>query len=253
MSVKPNVKEVLRELGFSDYNIIIYHTLLKEKELDARELSQKTKVPYSRIYEILNEMIDKGIIIKLDGRPSTYIPKSPMDVLQGIQQNQEEKFMVNSTIVKEPLMSLYSETRSAHTTPTTITYGQETNLVHLNNMINHAVRSVNLILTQFDTFCPNIIDELKVLPLKNVKSRFILPETAKNSKFIKEIAEIGDIRYIKIPPVTLLIADDQNTIILASGEYLKNVSEDMIGITFAHAATNFISKQLFDNIWQSLE
>lgn len=253
MSIKPEVKESMRKLGFSDYNITIYETLLAEKELDARVLSMKTKVPYSRVYEILNEMIEKGYITKLEGRPSTYVPKSPIDVLQGIQQQHEQEFTENSAIVKEPLMNLYSETRSAQTAQISIMYGKTTNIVHMKNLIKNSVRSLSIIIADFDTLFSDILDELKLLKLKHVLPQVILPEEHEKDKEVTALKGTGTFKFMTVPPTNLIIADEQNVLMLAAGDYLKNVSEDMVGVSMSHASTAFISKLMFKSLWDGLQ
>jgi sugar-specific transcriptional regulator TrmB len=252
MSIKLEVKESLRKLGFSDYNIIIYETLLAEKELDARVLSMKTKVPYSRVYEILNEMIEKGFITKLDGRPSTYVPKSPIDVLQGIQQMQEKEFTENSAIVKDPLMNLYSETRSVQNAQVSITYGKATNIIHMKNLIKNSVRSISIMIVDFDILFPSILDELKLLKLKHVLPQVILPADHETDKDVVALNEAGQFKFMAIPLSNMIIADEQNVLLVAAGDYLKNVSEDMIGVSMSHASTGFIMKLMFKNLWEGL-
>ena len=249
MSIKPEIKEAMKRLGFSDYNIIIYETLLREKELDARILSQKTKVPYSRVYEILNEMIEKGFIVKLDGRPSTYTPKSPIDVLQGIQEQYEREFRDNSNLVKEPLMSLFSEQRSAQTTQMTITYGRPSNVVHMKNLIKNAVRSVSIVLVDFDVIFPEILDELRLLKLKHAKAQMIVPEGHDDE--IEPLREMIEMKVVAMPAVNLVVTDDTNVLFISAGDYLKNVSEDMIGVSMVHASTSFIARKLFENLWSA--
>ncbi len=252
MSIKPEVKEAMKKLGFSDYNIIIYETLLKEKELDARVLSQKTQVPYSRVYEILNEMIEKGFIVKLDGRPSTYVPKSPIDVLQGIQQQYEREFAINSAIVKEPLMGYFSETRSAQTAQISITYGKASNIVHVKSLIRNAVRSLYLLVSDYDLLFPDILDEIKLLKLKHVKPQIILSRKHEKSKEVVALQDTGDLKFMDVPPTNMVIADDQNVLIVAAGDYVKNMSEDMVGVSMSHASTGFVTKLLFKNLWDNL-
>jgi len=252
MSIKPEIREALRKLGFSDYNIIIYETLLAEKELDARVLSMKTKVPYSRVYEILNEMIEKGFITKLEGRPSTYVPKSPIDVLQGIQQQQEKEFTENSSIVKEPLMNLYSETRSVQNAQIAITYGKATNIIHMKNLIKNSVRSLSIMITDFDILFPDLLDEFKLLKLKHVQPQVILPADHESDKDVMALQGIGTFKFMPLPPTNMIIADEQNVLQVAAGDYLKNVSEDMVGVSTSHASTGFISKLMFKNLWEGL-
>ena len=51
--IPENVKESLRSIGLTDYEISIYLTLISKGPMDARELSEASGVPYSRIYNIL--------------------------------------------------------------------------------------------------------------------------------------------------------------------------------------------------------
>ncbi|MHA1791155.1 MAG: TrmB family transcriptional regulator [Promethearchaeota archaeon] len=252
MMLKQEVKNAMKKLGFSEYNIIVYETLLKEKELDARQLSQKTHVPYSRVYEVLNEMIEKGYIVKLDGRPSTYIPRSPIDVLQDIQSKQEHEFRTNSAIVKETLMNIYSEKRSAHNTQITITYGKNVIITHIKNLIKNAVRRLNIIIKDVDLILNDILDELKLLKLKHVKTKLIMPTNIQDDDRIKGLQDIGEFKFMKIPPWNFVLGDDKNAVLMTAGAYLKSVSEDIIGISAGHSATGFVLKELFTNLWLNL-
>ncbi|MHA1997706.1 MAG: TrmB family transcriptional regulator [Promethearchaeota archaeon] len=246
------VKKALKLLGFSDYNIVIYDTLLRERELDARQLSSKTRVPYSRVYEILNEMIEKGYIIKVDGRPSTYVPKSPIDVLQHIQHKQQSEFKQNSAIVKDTLMRIYSEKKSAQNAQFTITYGKDSNTSHMKTLIKNAVRSICIMLKDFDVFFGDVLEELKLLSLKHVDTRIIVPTSQKKNDELEKIKGENHIKYMDVPPSNLVFSDEKNTLIVSAGDYLKNVSEDMIGISISHAAMAFVSKGLFMSLWDAI-
>lgn len=254
MSLKEEVKRSLRNLGFSDYNILIYETLLRDRELDARQLSTKTKVPYSRVYEILNEMIDKGYIIKMDGRPSTYVPRSPIDVLQHIHNTQEKAFQHNSDLVRETLMRIYSEKKSAHQANVTIIYGKDSNLTHLRTVIKNSIRSLHLMMKDFEMFIDGITEELKLLSLKHVKARFILPRKVKaREDIIKILEKLGQVKYLDNVPSNVILSDEKNAIFLSAGNYLESVPEDMIGISMAHAALALVGRSLFQGAWDSAE
>ncbi len=62
MSIDENTKETLRELGLNAYEIDAYFALLESGQLTAMEISREAKVPYSKIYEVLNSLKEKGWI-----------------------------------------------------------------------------------------------------------------------------------------------------------------------------------------------
>ncbi len=81
--IPESVKENLRAIGLTDYEISIYLTLISKGPMNARELSEASGVPYSRIYNILTQLEkDKMWIIKQEeSRPSKYFAKSPDEAL----------------------------------------------------------------------------------------------------------------------------------------------------------------------------
>ena len=54
--IPDSVKDALRDIGLTDYEISIYLTLISKGPMDARELSEASGVPYSRIYNILTQL-----------------------------------------------------------------------------------------------------------------------------------------------------------------------------------------------------
>src|SRR6056297_62444 len=95
LEIGNDIRESLKNLGFTDYYVNLYIGLISEGEQNARELSDLTGVPYSRIYKVLNEMSEKKIIRKIDGRPSTFVPVDPKTMFQHIKKQHEQRFEKN--------------------------------------------------------------------------------------------------------------------------------------------------------------
>ncbi|GAJ16960.1 unnamed protein product, partial [marine sediment metagenome] len=81
--IPENAKASLRAIGLTDYEISIYITLISKGPMDARELSEASGVPYSRIYNILTQMEKEKmwILKEAESRPSRYFAKSPDEAL----------------------------------------------------------------------------------------------------------------------------------------------------------------------------
>ena len=56
------LESFLKKLGLSNYETKVYLTLLKYGTLKVRDLSQKSGVPYGRIYDVVNTLKNKDII-----------------------------------------------------------------------------------------------------------------------------------------------------------------------------------------------
>jgi hypothetical protein len=109
-----------------------------------------------------------------------------------------------------------------------------------------------MLVTDYAMLFPEIIDELKLLKLKHVRPQIILSRHQEKSKDISTIQEIGNLKFMGVPPTNMIIGDDQNVLIVAAGDYVKNMSEDMVGVSMSHASTGFISKLIFKNLWDNL-
>jgi len=110
-----NVKTSLRAIGLTDYEISIYLTLISKGPMDARELSDASGVPYSRIYNILTQLEkEKMFILREENtRPSTYFAKSPDEVLFIAKKQLNDNFDGHSNKIIHMLKPVYE----SHDTP----------------------------------------------------------------------------------------------------------------------------------------
>ncbi|MFX0141098.1 MAG: TrmB family transcriptional regulator, partial [Candidatus Hodarchaeota archaeon] len=67
-----NLIELLKSANLTTYEINAFITLLKSNSITARKISNKSKVPTGRIYEILEELKNKGMIEILESRPKKF-------------------------------------------------------------------------------------------------------------------------------------------------------------------------------------
>ena len=62
MSISDRTRKALEKIGLTSYEIKTFSSLLKAGEQTASDLSQKSGVPYSKIYEVLGVLEEKGWI-----------------------------------------------------------------------------------------------------------------------------------------------------------------------------------------------
>ena len=67
----------LKNLGLTEYESKIYIALIQNGELKAKELSEKSEVPYSKTYEVTSLLEKKGLIEIHRGRPMLYRTLTP--------------------------------------------------------------------------------------------------------------------------------------------------------------------------------
>ena len=70
MSVSEQTRKSLEKIGLTGYEIKTFAALLNTGEITASDLSQKCWVPYSKIYEVLGGLEEKGWIGSDNSRPT---------------------------------------------------------------------------------------------------------------------------------------------------------------------------------------
>lgn len=81
--------DTLQNLGLKEYHAKTLAHLLELGETKAPELSSASNVPKARIYGVLNDLADQGLIEIKPGRPTKYLPKPPQEILDRIIYNKK--------------------------------------------------------------------------------------------------------------------------------------------------------------------
>ena len=109
MSFSDKTRKALEKLGLTSYEIRTYTALLKSGKINASDLSQKSGVPYSKIYEVLGSLEEKGWIGSDDSRPTEYFAKSPASAIETTKQRKETEFKSNESIIVNELIPIYEK------------------------------------------------------------------------------------------------------------------------------------------------
>jgi len=66
------IEELLRELGFKEYEIKAYKALLFLVSATPREIAKEAKVPQTKVYGVLEKLKKKGLVSVSPGKPILY-------------------------------------------------------------------------------------------------------------------------------------------------------------------------------------
>ncbi len=66
------ILEKMSELGFNKYEAKTYMTLIEHQEISAYEISKRSGVPQSKIYETVNRLVEEGFVISQGENPVLY-------------------------------------------------------------------------------------------------------------------------------------------------------------------------------------
>ena len=91
MSVSDATLKALKQMGLTEYETQAYLALVDGGQMSASDVSTKSKVPFSRIYDVLGRLEEKQFIQVQKGRPSMYVAKAPSEVMRLIKLDWEER------------------------------------------------------------------------------------------------------------------------------------------------------------------
>ncbi|WP_126665156.1 TrmB family transcriptional regulator [Haloterrigena salifodinae] len=85
------VDEPLQEImGWGQYHATAYRVLVAEGPLEAQEIVVRTSIPHGRIYDVLNELHQEGVIDKQERNPAIYKTKNPGRLIEEKQNDFNE-------------------------------------------------------------------------------------------------------------------------------------------------------------------
>ena len=130
----------LKGIGLTMYEAQAYVTLTSLIQASADEVSKSSGIPRSKIYDVLKKLSEKDFIEIEDGRPLTYVVKSPVEVLS----HEKEKIdsQIEDVIVR--LTNIYENGMSQVQAPIWRIYGVEKIINQELEIIQRAKNTINM-------------------------------------------------------------------------------------------------------------
>jgi sugar-specific transcriptional regulator TrmB len=190
-----SVKQVLREIGLSAYEVDAYFALLKWGQMTAIETSKRGNIPYSKIYEVLNSLKEKGWIKSTEQRPSKYYPMPPLEALATAKIMLEEKYKNWEQKIASELQPLYEKLELIERPDILILRGQQAIISKIEEILSKAS---NEIMIAAPEFTKNIITSatffLEALQKTRAKVKLMVSGKTESWKFLQELTGVFEIR-----------------------------------------------------------
>jgi len=149
MSINENTRDALREMGLNAYEIDAYIVLLEGGQMTAMEISQQATVPYSKMYEVLNSLKEKGWIKSSETRPFKYYPVPPLEATRFTKLQLEDKYLNWENTVGENLQPLYEKRELVERPDMLILRGQQAVLTKLEEVLKKASLEIVIAAPEF--------------------------------------------------------------------------------------------------------
>ncbi len=149
MSINEDTRAALREMGLNAYEIDAYIVLLEEGQMTAMEISESAQVPYSKMYEVLNSLKEKGWIKNTESRPFKYYPVPPIEATRFTKLRLEDKYLKWENTVSENLQPLYEKRELVEHPDMLILRGQQAVLSKLEEVLKKATMEIVIAAPEF--------------------------------------------------------------------------------------------------------
>lgn len=248
MSISDKSRKALEKIGLTSYEIRTFSSLLKAKELTASDLSQKSGVPYSKIYEVLGTLEGKGWIGSDDSRPTKYFAKSPATGIETTKQKRESEFKENQNIILNELVPLYEKSGSSEKPDIWVLSGTVNIAAKILEMVETCRNEVLIALPEAsEELVKQALPKLRLLHDKGVEIT-VLTSDKMNKESLKAVSRVADVKVKEGMFGGGIISDKRYVVILLGPEMGAGDAAETVAIWADHAGLAGFARAYFENL-----
>lgn len=195
--IPQEVYAALKEFGLTDYETRAFVALTINGTSSAKEISDKTNIPYSRIYDILLNLESQGWVKVTAGRPMKYSAERPITVAKIAKKQLEEKYARIETALIDKLEPLYGNEKEIDTTP--IFLLKSGILQKVEEIIKNSKKSVEILFNKPDEkLLEDIFEFILDASTRKVEINIAIPEgyEPKERKIWRKLLTIAKIKTV---------------------------------------------------------
>jgi len=264
--VQQHVLDALKQIGLNLYERKLWVALLSKGSASAGELASLAKVPYSRTYDILESLADKGFVIPQNTKPLKYVAISPHEALDRVKKKIQEDAVVNSDrISKFQSSSIMKELDKVFKDGfQVIENGEFTGSLKgrstIRNQLDSAFRGAKgkiYIMTtskHISEIADKHRDSLKKAVSKGVKVRVAVPHSKESVEAAEKLKGIADVRFSKGASTgRFCLIDDTHAIIALTDDEQTHPTQDLAIWAQSKQAAGKVLAPMFESMWEDLQ
>ena len=249
MSISDKSRKAMESLGLTGYEIKVYLSLLGSGSMTASDVSKKSGVPYSKIYEVLNTLEDKGWLESDSSRPQKFFPKSPLTALEAMRMRIENGIRDNESLIINELMPIYEKSGIRERPEIWVVRGVYNIAAKIGEIIQTCQHELLMALPQVaEDIAKPVQPMLRMLHEKGVKITVLASEEASKDT-VRSIGRIADVRLKSNMFGGGVIGDSKQVMILLGEGRSENGNIEPIGIWAEHIGLARFAKDYFHYLW----
>lgn len=246
MSISDKTRKALDRIGLTSYEIRTYTALIKSGELTASDLSQKSGVPYSKIYEVLGTLEEKGWIGSDESRPTRYFAKSPSTGLETTKQKMDSDFIENNNIITNELVPLYEKSGTSEKPDIWFLSGTVNIAAKIMEMVESCKNEVLVAVPEAgEALVRQALPKLRLLHDRGVDIT-ILTSDKIDPNSLKALSRVASVKVKRGLFGGGIISDKRYVVILLGPEMGESSSSDTVAIWADHAGLAGFAREYFE-------
>ena len=249
MSISERTKKSMREFGLSENEIRSYLSLLKFGHMNATEISKQSNVPYSKVYEILLNLEQKGWIESDDSRPKNFKAKPPSLAIEDTKIRLESIHKKNENQILSELQPLYESKESLEKPEIWILRGESNITDRIGDTISKSKKEILIALPLISrSIAQRISPVLMYLESKGIKITILATEDS--AKILKKFKKIAEIRVRDKMFGGGIIADGKEVLLLLGSE---TEDSEPLAICSEHLGLAKFAREYFEWLFKTSE
>lgn len=235
----------LKDLGLTDYETSSYLVLVEGGQMSASEVSLKSRVPYSRIYDVLGRLEEKGFVQVMRGRPTLYTAKAPTEVVRLVRLAWQDKIERSSKTVVDELQPRFE--RESHASPKDVwvMHGRAAVLAKAIEMVDSARDEIKLSIPSLDLEEDGTISVAERVLQTRAERVYVLTSHVTDS-VRKLIPKNFEVRTRDRVFGAGLVVDGRQTLIMLAG---PEEDREFLGVYSSHAVFAAMAGAYFDSLY----
>lgn len=250
-NIPQEVYAALKEFGLTDYETRAFIALITNGISSAKELSDRTKIPYSRIYDVLVNLENIGWVKVISGRPMKYKAERPAYVAKLAKKQIEAKYSRIEAALIEKLEPLYGHEEIIESTPIYILNG------NVQQKVVDMVRATENTLTIFmknpnELMLADLFDHFLFLVEKKVDINILVDERhlkVENKNIWRKISSIAKLQVVKSVLFDAMLFDNQDMVIFLTTFFKIAIQDENMVFLIQESRLINYSKTYFKMIW----
>ena len=242
------LEEVLKEIGFTEYKVKVYKTLLYLGIASSATVAKESGVPQTKAHGILNELAKEGFAIMIPGRPTRFKAIPPSSAVIPIIEERIKKANELKEVVKKAEENLVAK----EIPKKEILLFQGWNIIkkiHINAILD-SKKEISFFI-RFGKTDPEIITAIEKSIKKGIKVKVLGPyrKERETTMFLyKNIgSEVKVLKGLTFPLITFGVYDER---VLHLNFYTPSQAEGGLLVRIEEEETAKLMKEVFNELWK---